>query len=394
MIKNKWLLKKNNWKTYLKNWSTIKIAFFIQLIKLTACCWIKEEDLHTKKNEVFYKLFNTVEDRNIIYENDENRIPFYTPFVEQKKDIDTPPALYTIDGPLQFFHADVAFLKFFAKSAVDPKYALLCVDLFTSKIYVYTMRKKSNLWQKLELFYKEIDSKHDKKTNKMRLQTDLEFQQNEIKKLNTKYDVEMFSSSIRGGKAFAAEQKIREFKKILFKSKRLHKAMKGKRLDSKKLIRKAVENMNNTNSQKYGFPPETVEKKALSDNIFREIYDFHRMIRVSKDAARYKCYDIWSYKKLYSRRKRLREPLMIGERVLVLAERLKKKDAPGNLFKSTTENIPFFNRNEIFIVRKIIPIDKEHSSYSYWVSKSSEDKIIDKRFLRQELFALKNQFEI
>ena len=346
-----------------------------------------------EKDKVFYKLFNTIEDRNIIYENDEDRVPFYTPFVEQKKDIDRSSSLYTINGPLQFFHADVAFLKFFAKSAVDPKYALLCVDLFTSKIYVYTMRKKSNLWQKLELFYKEINSKRDKNDGKMRLQTDLEFQQNEIKKLNVKYNVEMFSSRIRGGKAFAAEQKIREFKKILFKSKRLHKATKGKRLDSKKLIRKAVENMNKTNSQKYGLPPETVEEKTLSDNIFREIYDFHRIVRVSKDAARYKRYDIRLDKKLKSRKKQLREPLTVGERVLVLAERLKKKDAPGSLFKSTTENIPFFNRNEIFIVRKVLPIDNNHSSYNYWISKSGEDKIIDKRFLRQELFALKNQFE-
>ena len=297
-----------------------------------------------------------------------------------------------VNGPLQFFHADVAFLKFFAKSAVDPKYALLCVDLFTSKIYIYTMRKKSNLWRKLELFYKEIDPKRDKNNGKMKLQTDLEFQQNEIKKLNAKYNVEMFSSRIRGGKAFAAEQKIREFKKILFKSKRLHKATKGKRLDSKKLIKKAVENMNRTNSQKYDLPPETVEEKTLSNNNFREIYDFHRIVRVSKDATRYKRYDIRLDKKLSSRRKQLREPLIVGEKVLVLAERLQKKDAPGSLFKSTTENIPFFNRNEIFIVRKVIPIDDQHSSYNYWISKSDENKIIDKRFLRQEFFALKNQF--
>ena len=264
-----------------------------------------------EKDKVFYKLFNTIEDRNIIYEDDENRIPFYTPFVEQKKDIDRSSSLYTINGPLQFFHADVAFLKFFAKSAVDPKYALLCIDLLTSKIYVYTMRKKSNLWQKLELFYKEIDSKRNKNDGKMRLQTDLEFQQNEIKKLNVKYNVEMFSLRTRGGKAFAAEQKIREFKKILFKSKRLHKVTKGKRLDSKKLIRKAVENMNKTNSQKYGLPPETTEQKTLSDNVFREIYDFHRIVRVSKDADRYKRHDIRLDKKLSSRRKQLREPLTV-----------------------------------------------------------------------------------
>ena len=148
--------------------------------------------------------------------------------------------------------------------------------------------------------------------------------------------------------------------------------------------------MNNINSQKYGFPPETIEKKALSDNIFREIYDFHRIVRVSQDAARYKRHDIRVDKK-NSHRKQLREPLVVGEKVLVLAKRLKKKDTPGSLFKSTTENIPFFNRKEIFTVRKVLPI--QSSSYNYWISKSSEDEIINKRFLRQELFALKYQFE-
>ena len=60
----------------------------------------------------------------------------------------------------------------------------------------------------------------------MRLQTDLEFQQNDIKKLNKKYNFEMFSTSVRGGKAFADEQKVREFKKML-KAKRLNKRNKN-----------------------------------------------------------------------------------------------------------------------------------------------------------------------
>ena len=49
----------------------------------------------------------------------------------------------------------------------------------------------------------------------MRLQNDLEFRQNEIKKLNKKYNIEMFSGRVREGKAYGAEQKIREFKKLL-----------------------------------------------------------------------------------------------------------------------------------------------------------------------------------
>ena len=111
---------------------------------------------------------------------------------------------------------------------------------------------------------------------------------------------------------------------------------------------------------------------------------------MSKDVARYKRYDIRIDKK-NSRKRKLREPLTVGKKVLVLAKRLKKKDAPGSLFKSTTENIPFFNRKEIFIVRKVLPM--QNYSYNYWISKSSEGGITNKRFLRQELFALKNQFE-
>ena len=221
----------------------------------------------------------------------------------------------------------------------------------------------------------------------MRLQTDLEFQQIEIKRLNDKYNVDMFSTKGRGEKAFAAEQKIREFKKLLFKSKKHHKATKTSRVDLRKLIRNAVQNMNNTNSQKYGLPPEKIEEKSLESKKFREVYDFQRMVRVSKDADRYERADIAADKKA---RRKLRCPLMVGKKVLALAERLKKKDAPGNLYKSTTENMSFFNREQIFILRKVVPWD---DSLDYWISKTEDSEIIDKWFLRQELFALKNQFE-
>ena len=46
----------------------------------------------------------------------------------------------------------------------------------------------------------------------MRLQVDNEFQQVKIKDLNDQNNAEMFTTSVRDGKAFAAEQKIRELK--------------------------------------------------------------------------------------------------------------------------------------------------------------------------------------
>ena len=115
------------------------------------------------------------------------------------------------------------------------------------------MKSKNLLSRKLEFFYRDIQPKREQiaKNEKVRLQTNLEFRQNEIKKLKKKYNIEMFSSRVRGGKAYAAKEKIREFKKPLFRSKRLHKATSAKRLDSRKLEGVAVENMNNNNSQKY-----------------------------------------------------------------------------------------------------------------------------------------------
>ena len=359
-------------------------SVFFSVDKINKTLLNKGKKSNYDKDKVFYKLFSKIENKNVIYdkEEEEDRLPFYTPFIPQKKNIDRS-TLYSLNGPMQFFHADIAYLQFLGKSAVDPKYALVCVDLFTSKIYVYTMRKRSSLANKLEKFYQDIQKKRSD-NEKMRLQTDQEFQQNEIKKINRKYNVEMFSSRIRGGKAFAAEQKIRELKKVIFKTKRTYKLQK-KKINSKQIIEKAVENLNKTNSEKYGVAPETIEKKTLENDTFREIYDFYRLAKVTKDANRYERYNEKLDKK---QKKKLREPLNIGEKVMVLAERIKKKDAPKFLFKSTTENVPFFNRKEIFKIDKYIAVN---GTYNYWLQNEKGQKI-DKRFIREELFALQNNY--
>lgn len=52
----------------------------------------------------------------------------------------------------------------------------------------------------------------------MCLQTDNEFQQTKIKDLNDKYNVTMFTTNVWGGKVFPAEQKVKELKKQISKS--------------------------------------------------------------------------------------------------------------------------------------------------------------------------------
>ena len=89
-------------------------------------------------------------------------------------------------------------------------------------------------------------------------------------------------------------------------------------------------------------------------------------------------------------KKKLRNPLNLDEKVLVLAERLKKKDAPSKFYKASTDNNPFFNRDKIFTTYKRAKLN--NGSYLYWLEDESYNKI-EGRFLRQELFALNNQFE-
>ena len=45
----------------------------------------------------------------------------------------------------------------------------------------------------------------------LKIQTDRDFEQNKTKRLNKKYNMQMFSLKVCGSKAFLAKQKIREF---------------------------------------------------------------------------------------------------------------------------------------------------------------------------------------
>ena len=121
-------------------------------------------------------------------------IPVKAEYVQKSDDIDRSN-LCRVQAPFHLLHTDVGDLPFLGKSAADPKYCLLLVDLLTSKGYVYGMKNRSLIPLKLEKFYKEVASK--RKNKKMRLQTDLEFKPKKIFALSKKYNVDMFSTAVR-----------------------------------------------------------------------------------------------------------------------------------------------------------------------------------------------------
>ena len=77
------------------------------------------------------------------------------------------------------------------------------------------MKNRSLLAKKLKLFNEDVDQKRN---SRMRLQTYLEFKQNQIKKINDEFNVEMFQTKVRGRKAFAAEQKLKNLKRFYYQA--------------------------------------------------------------------------------------------------------------------------------------------------------------------------------
>ena len=105
----------------------------------------------------------------------------------------------------------------------------------------------------------------------------------------------MFTTSVRGGKAFVAEQKIRELKT---KKSKLN-AQKYK-ISPAKTILISAENISNVQSEKYGLTPEEIEKKIISNERFRTIFHIYWIERTKLVHDGLNRYD----KKKYDRKKK------------------------------------------------------------------------------------------
>ena len=99
---------------------------------------LKKWKYETEK--LFYKLVNLIDSKN---ELDDDKAPTRTDYVE-KREIDRC-TFYSFDGPFQLLHADVGNLKFPGKNTTFPQYVLVIVDLFSWKVYAYSMRSRKQI---------------------------------------------------------------------------------------------------------------------------------------------------------------------------------------------------------------------------------------------------------
>ena len=189
----------------------------------------------------------------------------------------------------------------------------------------------------------------------------------------------MCSTAVGGGRAFAVEQKLMELKKRLSGLLVLQRNSKAKLKSPDILIQKAVENMNTLHTAKYGVKPDKIEKRSLESDWFREWFDISRLSRISKAQPRYERYQ---KKKYIRKKKKLKVPLEVGEDVLLLSSRIKKKSDPGKFYKSTVDNKSFFDKNAIFTITNI-----DNRTF-YWIKNKKTNKKVLFRVIREEIYAL------
>ena len=106
------------------------------------------------KKAQLLKLINLADNKGLL-END--KTPARTDYVE-KRGIDRS-TLYSFDQSFQLLYTDIANLELLDKNDIFPQYALVIVDLYSSKAYVCSMRSRKRILQKMKLFYDKVRAK-------------------------------------------------------------------------------------------------------------------------------------------------------------------------------------------------------------------------------------------
>ena len=82
----------------------------------------------------------------------------------------------------------------------------------------------------------------------------------------------MVTTNVRCGKAFSAEQKIRELKSRISKLKAISEKSKTK-IPPTTIIKELAENMNNIKSQRYGVSSNNIERKSVTSEQFKTLFN-------------------------------------------------------------------------------------------------------------------------
>ena len=104
-----------------------------------------------EKGKVLFNIYDNLDKENKKNESLFEKPPLTAQFIEKRTDIDRS-ILFRFAGPFQLLQADIAYISILAKSALNSKFCLLFVNLFTSKIYTFPMKTRTSYLKKQNSF--------------------------------------------------------------------------------------------------------------------------------------------------------------------------------------------------------------------------------------------------
>ena len=116
----------------------------------------------------------------------------------------------------------------------------------------------------------------------------------------------------------------------------------------------------------------------------RERIDFNQLEKVDREKNRLERFE----RKIYLRKMFLRSPVEVGEKVLILAGKIKKKDLPEKFYKSIIENQSHFYEKQTYLITN----KRFIGNYFYWIKSTSSGEKINNRFPREEIYSLLDNF--
>ena len=189
-----------------------------------------------------------------------------------------------------------------------------------------------------------------------------------MKDLNDLKMWKCFSTFLRGGKAFAAEQKIRELKT------RISELFSQKlKMSTRKIIEMSTINMNIRPSKKYDFSPQEVEKRALESERFGTVYNMHRLEKTNKLNLRQ---DRYNKKKVWSKTKKTNRKPQHWRKTIRLSGKNKEKECTRKILQAAGSKHKLFQQRHCVYHKK----KTSRRQYSILLDKKSNSKSLQKIF--------------
>lgn len=305
-------------------------------------------------------------------------------------------ALKSIPGPNHTYQGDLMHMDWLNPDKKKHRYAysLVVVDVYSTFLYMYPVRKKDavSTSRVLENFFSNT-----RKTNKTRyFQTDLgtEFFNREAEQVYKRWNVQHYHTNSMQ-KAYLAERKIRQVKNFFNEMKRsrlLDKVIRSQGVKSynsddwTSITKYAVQKINKKRHTTTRYTP--LEMDAPRDGSpEKEIRHLFIRERLQNNRARIKrkAEKIDPFTR-FKNRKELTRALPIGTRVYITKARKKGVNSESPFSKPSTRN-SLWDKDTTYVVHGRIDNHKNPSlpSFRYILREGKTKKILAPRFYREEL---------